>query len=425
MPQRPTTAEGSSLEAQLRRVPLLTPDEERVLAEVILAGRRPGTPVRLAYVPVEQLREREVYPTVADGAAAAETFVRHALAMDRDVRSARACKQVMLALARALERDAAVDARAAARAVRRAASGATGAVVGALISLERQEILDRFRADGLVEARRLSEEADRQAARVTGLLPLSVTTRARMDRAIHNATHEFILANMRLAAKWARQKLHRTGMPFEDVKQEATIGMMRMVTKFDPLLGYKFSTPASWWIRQGIDRSIAHQGPAVALPQHLEQLKPRIMRCRERLTQEGACDPSAEAIARDLALPVGNVEIVLRHESGVLSLSAAPGSEDGAFPLVERIAADGPDPSERVERQERRAAVSAVLDDLEPRERAILRMKFGLDGQPPMSDEEIGRHTGITRQRVGQIQDHATRKLRHPVHAVRLKEHVG
>jgi RNA polymerase primary sigma factor len=291
----------------------------------------------------------------------------------------------------------------------------------ALLSGEQEVVLAKRIEAGIDAARRIAELEDHHGGSEVPagkLVPLETLV---LDGA--EAKKQLIEANLRLVVSIAKRYVGR-GMLFLDLIQEGNLGLIRAVEKFDYTKGFKFSTYATWWIRQAITRAVADQARTIRIPVHMVETINRVMRIQRQLLQEMGREPTIEEVGARADMTAARVREIMRIAQEPVSLETPVGDEDGTHlgDFIEDMDAVGP--ADAAARALRDRAVEEALRELTDRERQVVRMRYGLDDGQARTLEEVGKEFGVTRERIRQIESKTLAKLRHPIRSDKLRDYL-
>ncbi len=294
--------------------------------------------------------------------------------------------------------------------------------------IDEEEEVDIANVDLSVPDSVSIEDPVRMYLKEIGKVPLlsaeeEVELAKRMELGDQEAKNKLAEANLRLVVSIAKRYVGR-GMLFLDLIQEGNLGLIKAVEKFDYSKGYKFSTYATWWIRQAITRAIADQARTIRIPVHMVETINKLIRVSRQLLQELGREPTPEEIAEEMKMPVEKVREILKISQEPVSLETPIGEEEdshlGDFIQDEQV----PVPAEAAAFELLKEQLNEVLDTLTEREQKVLRLRFGLDDGKARTLEEVGRQFNVTRERIRQIEAKALRKLRHPSRSRKLKDYL-
>ena len=296
------------------------------------------------------------------------------------------------------------------------------------MELDEEEEIDVEHLDLSVPEGVSLEDPVRMYLKEIGKIPLlgmedEVELAKKMELGDPEARKRLAESNLRLVVSIAKRYVGR-GMQFLDLIQEGNLGLIKAVEKFDYTKGYKFSTYATWWIRQAITRAIADQARTIRIPVHMVETINRLVRAQRQLLQTLGREPSPEEVAKEMELPVERVREIMKISQDPVSLETPIGEEEdshlGDFIQDDQVTV----PADAATFTLLHEQLMEVLDTLTEREQKVLRLRFGLDDGRPRTLEEVGREFNVTRERIRQIEAKALRKLRHPSRSKKLKDYL-
>jgi RNA polymerase primary sigma factor len=289
-----------------------------------------------------------------------------------------------------------------------------------LVASEEVDLAKRIEAGVQAEERLADLNA---SGEIDSLEPVEKAQLRRTVRDGERAKQELTQANLRLVVSIAKRYLGR-GMQILDLIQEGNLGLMRAVEKFDYTKGFKFSTYATWWIRQAITRAIADQARTIRIPVHMVESINKVHRIQRQLMVELEREPTIEELADKTELTPQRVREILRISQDPLSLDSPVGDEDDSH-LADFIEDQhAVMPADVATANSLSEQIMSALDELSDREKEVVRLRFGLDGDQPQTLEEVGRQFGVTRERIRQIESKTLAKLRHPQRRQKLEDYL-
>jgi len=297
-------------------------------------------------------------------------------------------------------------------------------ITGMEPEVEKEKEIDLSAVEGAINI----DDHVRMYLKEIGKVPLltaeeEIDLAKRMEAGEDDARQRLAEANLRLVVSIAKRYVGR-GMLFLDLIQEGNLGLIKAVEKFDYTKGYKFSTYATWWIRQAITRAIADQARTIRIPVHMVETINKLIRVSRQLLQELGRDPTPDELAKEMQMPVDKVREILKIGQEPVSLETPIGEEEDSH-LGDFIPDDDiPAPAEAAAFTLLKEQLIDVLDTLTDREEKVLRLRFGLDDGRARTLEEVGKEFNVTRERIRQIEAKALRKLRHPSRSKKLKDYL-